>query len=207
MKDFFYKKAFLALVLYLCCIGVYAQATIDIVAKLGIKEDIEKLESLVARKVKNDDLLKDMENLRQIHVIKLKKSRNSRNLTRKEWMDYSFLDFLKPEYVKVREKVFGKKKKYLCARTYLVTSDGYRLDAYITGSKNFYSCASVMPKDLLSLDKNDLIFMSSFDPNLYRPNFSEYVVVKDNVLYGFDDFSDCDKLIPWETYILCKYWE
>lgn len=207
MKDLIFKKTFLALVLYLCCIGVYAQKSMDIAAKLGIKEDIEKLESLVSRKVKNDNLLKDYENLRQIHVIILKKRRNSRPLTKKDWMDYSFLDFLEPEYVKVREKPFGEKRKYLRAYTYLVTSDRYRLATYITGSKTFYLCASDMPKDLLSLGKNDLIFMSSFDPNLCEYNFYEYVVVKDNVLYGFDDFSDCDKLIPWETYVSSKDWE
>jgi hypothetical protein len=42
----------------------------DIVAKLGIKEDIEKLESLVVRRAKKKGLLKDYQNLRQIHVIK-----------------------------------------------------------------------------------------------------------------------------------------
>lgn len=207
MKEFILKKAFFAFVLYICCIGIYAQKTMDMVSKLGIKEDIEKLESLVVRRAKKKGLLKDYKNLRQIHVIILKKRCDGRNLTKKDWMDYSFLNFLEPEYVKVREKFWGKKKKYLYAYTFLVTSDKYRLDEYITGFKYFYSCAGVMPKDLLSLDKNDLIFMSSNDPNLYESNFREYVVVKDNVLYGFDDFSDCDKLIPWETFVSSKDWE
>ena len=207
MAEIISKKAFLTFVLYLCCIGAYAQKPMGIVAKLGIKEDIEKLESLVVRRAKKKGLLKDYQNLRQIHVIKLKKRCDSRNLTRKDWMDYSFLNFLEPEYVKVREKFWGKRKKYLYAYTFLVTSDRYRLDEYTTGSNHFNSCASNMSKDLLSLDKNDLIFMSSFDPNLCKSNSSEYIVVKDNALYGFDDFSNCDKLIPWETFILSKEWE
>ncbi|MCR5395320.1 MAG: hypothetical protein K6E86_08000 [Bacteroidales bacterium] len=207
MKESIFLKAFLALVLHLCYIGVFAQAPIDMAAKLGIKEDIEKLDSLVVRKLKKDNLLKDFDNLRQIHVIILRKRRNSRNLTKKDWMDYSFLDFLEPEYVKVREKKIGKKKKYLYALTFLFTLDGHRLEEYTTGLNYFNLCASDMPKDLLSLDKNDLIFTSSFDPNLYELNKREYVVIKDNVLYGFEDFSDCEKLIPWETYISSKYWE
>ena len=46
--------------------------------------------------------------------------------------------------------------------------------------------------------------MSSLDS---RKTGYKYVVVKDNHLYGFDDFSDCNTLIPWNTYIMSNDWE
>ena len=197
------KIMLLAFVLYLFCIGVYAQETVDMVAKLGIKEDVEKLESLVARKVQKNTLLNQSGKLKQIHVFKLKICCDEKKITENEWLDYSFLNYLRPEYVRIKEKRFGFKKKYLHAYTYLVNADGYRLDVCIGG--RFYSCASVMPKELLSVDKNGFIFfMSSLDS---RKTGYKYVVVKDNHLYGFDDFSDCNTLIPWNTYIMSNDWE
>jgi len=50
MKDLIFKKTFLALVLYLCCIGVYAQKSMDIVAKLGIRKILKSLNLLCHEK-------------------------------------------------------------------------------------------------------------------------------------------------------------
>ena len=193
----------LAFFLHLCSIGVCAQDTINMVAKLGIQDDIAKLESLVVRKMKKYDLLDDYRNYRLIHVFKLKICCDEKEVTKKEWLDYSFLNYLKPEYIKIKEKRFGFRKKYLHTCTFLVNSNGYRFDAFIGG--RFYMCASDFPKDLLSSDKNVFIFMSGFDPSLRESIRSEYVVVKDNKLYGFKDFSDCETLIPWDTYISRKF--
>ena len=200
------KTMLLAFFLHLCSIGVCAQDTIDMVAKLGIQDDIAKLESLVVRKMKKYDLSDDYRNYRLIHVFKLKICCDEKEITKKDWLDYSFLNYLKPEYVWIKEKRFGFRKKYLYTYTFLVNPKGYISDVFIGG--RFYLCASDVPKDLLSNDNNIFIFMSGWLPSLHESKRDEYVVVKNNKLYGFKDYSDCSDcktLIPWDTYISRKF--
>jgi hypothetical protein len=206
MKMIIFKNYFVVSFLLLCCLETGAQNTIDMVNKLGIKEDIEKLEKLVARKVNNDNFMRQFGELRQVHVFRLSMCHSGNTLTKNDWLNYSFLNYLKPNFVSIKEKIFGKKTRYLDAHTFLVSPDGYSIAVYVTGHKVFYLSAREMPKDLMT-DDNLFIFMSSFDPCGCETNRSEYVVVKDNKLYGFRDFSDYEELIPWDTYLKGKYWK
>ena len=194
-------QAALFIVFSIFCVEGLANDEIDMVQKLGIKEEVVKLDSLISRKVKKNHYLSQFGDLRHVHIFVLSFSDDEKIITKKNWLDYSFLDDLRPNYFRIRNKRFGK--KYLKTLTYLVDKNGYRISVFINGF--FYMCASEMPKDLLNEEKNLFMFLGSFDPQLKKIDSGYYIVLKDNKLYGFDDWSDNENLVPLETYVKQRF--
>ena len=184
------------------CVNVCAQETIDMVEKFGLKNDIVKLEQYVLRKVRErGSYWNEIENLRQVHVFRFVKSNPFYKIKIQDWEDYSFLEHITPKYVEFRETVNGKKYRLLDAYTYLVDKkNNMRIDVCKTGHTPLYSCASEMPMELMH-DENNFIIFSTFYGQFEQICTGQYIVVRNNKLYGFTDWQENKALIPWEKFL------
>jgi hypothetical protein len=182
-------------------VGIHAQEeVIDLVNRLGIREDIEKLDSLVARKARKLGYMNQFKELTWFHFFKLTLSDPQKELTKKDWLDYSFLNYLKPRYFRMKGKLYGR--KYLDAHTFLVDKKrGLFLADFERG--HFYVGAREMPNVLMSTD-NTFIFMCSSDLQFRTLTRNRYIIVNENKFYVFIDSeyrNSSKELIPWDIYV------
>ena len=185
---------------FLLSTNATAQQLVNIVEKFDLQKDIEALDDYIDQRIQKDTFMTKFGSLRKVHIFEMERSDRKKILTKNEWFNGSFLNYLKPCYVKSPEKINGKKQRYLYAHTFLVDSMGISVAVYVTGDTNFYMDGRTFPQELCS-EQNTFVFWGGWDFQLKNVAKSYYMIIRDNELYCFDEMAETQGLIPWGKYI------
>lgn len=184
----FYKvigmKKFLIIILTLFCIQTYSQSLTDLVMKFDLKEDMVKRDELLKRRIKNNHFFDTEGELKCVHVYQFEVTDPIVLPTRQNWLDGSILDYIKPKYIHVREKRFGRKKRYLDGYTFIVRKDGTWIANY-RGYELYLHNFGRMPQALLNNDV--FMFNASWDQQFQRSKTGTCIIVGEDKLYFWDD--------------------
>lgn len=177
-------KRILIIILALFSLEMYSQNLTNLVIKFDLKEDMIKRDQLIEKRIKNNHYFDTMGELKRVHVYKFILSDSNVLPTRQDWLDGSILNFIKPQYIHVREKRFGIKKRYLDGYTYIVRQDGMWIANYC-GYNLYLHNFGQMPQTLL----NDEVFMfnASWDPQFQRSKNGTCIIVGEDKLYFWDE--------------------
>lgn len=184
----------------------YAQK-INIVERLNIKEDIVSLERRINELVKNDSKLKNVQGIKQFHILLLgyKDYTTKNDINKEKYVDYSFLNLLAPRYNYYDIPgcfIFRKKKKYIETLTLITNSSG---NLIAMGNGRFIN-SNFNPNIYFNLTKT--LFSKKLDIVIYleSPHTSKYSIgIKNNKLYALEDDMDNLKIYAWEDFINCCF--
>ena len=187
-------------VFFLLSTNATAQQVINIVEKFCLQKDIEELDDYIDQKIQEDTFMTKFSSLRKVHVFEMERLDRKKIFTVREWLNGSFLNYLKPCYVKIQDRKTGKKKWCLRASTFLVDSRGVAIAVYPTGHSIFYLVGSAFPKELLS-EQNTFMFWGGWDFQFNKVAEVYHIIIRDNELYCFNEMKETQGLIPWQKYV------
>ena len=178
-----------------------AQHKIDMVEILGIQSDIAAMEERISYLIRHKPELADMKGLRQFHIIDVYPTDNPPVIegyfTKNEYLDQSFLYHLSPSYYTLNSPwIFGKKKRYISALTFITDSTGNLL---ATGDVFLVHVAPVKGEDDIKLAK--MFFDGEIDFAFYvSQHAGEFITyLKNDSLYAYNtrDLT----IYPWREFI------
>ena len=187
-------------VFFLLSTNATAQQVINIVEKFCLQKDIEELDDYIDQKIQEDTFMTKFSSLRKVHVFEMERLDRKKIFTVREWLNGSFLNYLKPCYVKIQDRKTGKKKWCLYSHTYLVDSRGVAVAVYPTGHGIFYLVGSTFPKELLS-EQNTFMFWGGWDFQFNKVARVHYIIIRAGKLFCFHDWDANKGLIPWQKYV------
>ena len=166
--------------------------SIDMIKILNIKQDIISLETVIAKQIKKQPKIADIQGLRQFHILFLGVDTDF-NIEKSSYLDYSFLSHLHGVY-------YGKKEKFLDTKTLITDSSGNLVATtiqyvYVQQTQSPDSYMAKIAKMLFD-GEIDCAFM------LGIPHTGQYLVgAKGPDLYGIDDSPQNFKVYPWNEFI------
>jgi hypothetical protein len=197
------KYYFILTILFSFFICIYAQENINLIKILNIEQDIVSLEKEIAKLIKEDPEMANMQNLRQFHIPNLKFDGN--DLQKEDYLNHSFLYHFKPRFYdfvfkRKNNKLISRKlkEKYLMAETLVTDSEGNLICLKINRMKG---CLTSL--DYAKLAK--MLFNKEFDLILSLPYTLSYMVgIKGNNLYAIEKWNEF-KVYTWEEFIECCF--
>ncbi|MRJ11227.1 hypothetical protein EDL98_09090 [Ornithobacterium rhinotracheale] len=186
---------------------MFAQNNLNITEREEIQQDIISLEKRINELVKKDPKLKNIQGIKQFHVLLLgyKNDITKKDINKEKYKDYSFLDLLVPRYnyyTTSNGLLFRKKKKYITTLTLITDSEG-NLIAYGDGK---FIVSNFNPK--LYFDLTKTLFSKKLDTVIYLegPHNSKYSIgIKGNELYALENDIDDLKIYPWKDFMNCCF--
>ena len=192
---------------------LYSQDTINMIDRLHIKNEFKELEDRIEYLVRKAKIVNETEEIKQFHIFL---SNNTLfgipnyKADKEDYLNGSFLQFLKPNYYDIKPQgLFKKNKKYLQTYAYITNSKG---ELIATGDARFVSNSraykSFLPKNELA----KFLFDKKFDFMFSMGILSHYICIKDNILYVISDFRGEVEMYEWEYFVnncldkIVPYW-
>lgn len=228
----FMKRILLIYLFIHSFVSCYSQIGSSVFDSLIIQEDINTLETYLRRKVRHIPHLSKYENIRFFHIFDLIQS-DSTFISKKEYLDYSFVSRLHSSYSIVKTSVWSKRTRLINATSLVFTNSDcivaefhngeqviHHFEDALQGHKNkgvavnnstgFEICDFVYYKLLCKLfidNKIQIAFKNGIEGNFISLSPTSTIVILNNKLLVME--SDCDNsyLIPIDQYLKKDYFK
>ena len=185
---------------------LYSQDTINMIDRLHIKNEFKELEDRIEYLVRKAKIVNENEEIQQFHIFFLKNTLfgiPNYKADKEEYLNGSFLQYLKPNYYKINpQRLWQKRKDYLDTSTYIMDIKG---NLIATGDARFVSNSraykSFLPKNELA----KFLFDKKFDFMFSMGILSHYICIKDNNLYVVATTEEGVKMYRWEEFVNCCF--
>ncbi len=202
------KAILLTYILSFMPINGYSNNRINLVDQLNIQKDLSRLEKSIWILIKRNQNLSNEKGLKQFHILWLK---GKENISKKDILDYSFLDKIEPMYKKKQSGIFDK-KKYLRSEIFITDSTGNIVGKAYDNQSLFFNEPTNSESELIrmlynkELDNvfrlmigvvNSSIYMGTKDMDMYILKDTRDGIIK----YNLQDFIKCcfDEWMPFYT--------
>ena len=122
------RTLFIIIVLNSSWCFLYSQDTINMIDRLHIKNEFKELEDRIEYLVRKAKIVNETEEIQQFHIFFLKNTLFSipnYKADKEEYLNGSFLQYLKPNYYKISpQRLWQKRKNYLDTSTYIMDIKG-----------------------------------------------------------------------------------
>ena len=185
---------------------LYSQDTINMIDKLHIKNEFKELEDRIEYLVRKAKIVNETEEIKQFHIFL---SNNTLfdipnyKADKEDYLNGSFLQFLKPNYYDIKPQgLFKKNKKYLQTYAYITNSKG---ELIATGDVRFVSNSRAYKSHPREIEFAKLLFDKKFDFMFSMGILSHYICIKDNKLYVISNFWNGIEMYGWEKFVNCCF--
>ena len=185
---------------------LYSQDTINMIDRLHIKNEFKELEDRIEYLVRKAKIVNETEEIKQFHIFL---SNNTLfgipnyKADKEEYLNGSFLQYLKPNYYKISPKrLWQKRKNYLDTSTYIMDIKG---NLIATGDARFVSNSRAYKSYSTEIEFAKLLFDKKFDFMFSMGILTHYICIKDNKLYVISNFWNGIEMYGWEKFVNCCF--
>ena len=180
---------------------LHSQDTINMIDRLHIKRELKELEGRIEYLVRKDKIVNENEEIQQFHIFFLKNTLFSipnYKADKEEYLNGSFLQYLKPNYYKISpQRLWQKRKNYLDTSTYIIDIKG---NLIATGDARLVSIAFASYSLMIKTAK--FLFEKKFDFVFYMGGiYGYFIAIKESKLYVISDFSGEIEMYEWEYFV------
>ena len=180
---------------------LYSQDTINMIDRLHIKRELKELEGRIEYLVRKDKIVSKTEEIQQFHIFFLKNTLFAiPNYTadKEEYLNGSFLQYLKPNYYKISpQRLWQKKKNYLDTSTYIMDIKG---NLIATGDARLVSIAFASYSLMIKTAK--FLLEKKFDFVFYMGGiYGYFITIKEGKLYVINTFGGEIEVYEWEYFV------
>ena len=180
---------------------LHSQDTINMIDRLHIKRELKELEGRIEYLVRKAKIVNENEEIQQFHIFFLKNTLFSipnYKADKEEYLNGSFLQYLKPNYYKINpQRLWQKRKDYLDTSTYIMDIKG---NLIATGDARLVSIAFASYSLMIKTAK--FLFEKKFDFVFYMGGiYGYFIAIKESKLYVISDFSGEIEMYEWEYFV------
>ena len=180
---------------------LYSQDTINMIDRLHIKRELKELEGRIEYLVRKDKIVSKTEEIQQFHIFFLKNTLFAiPNYTadKEEYLNGSFLQYLKPNYYKISpQRLWQKRKNYLDTSTYIMDIKG---NLIATGDARLVSIAFASYSLMIKTAK--FLLEKKFDFVFYMGGmYGYFITIKEGKLYVINTFGGEIEVYEWEYFV------
>jgi len=180
---------------------LYSQDTINMIDKLHIKNEFKELEDRIEYLVRKDKIVSKTEEIQQFHIFFLKNTLFSipnYKADKEEYLNGSFLQYLKPNYYKISpQRLWQKKKNYLDTSTYIMDIKG---NLIATADASLVSIAFASYSLMIKTAK--FLFEKKFDFVFYMGGiYGYFITIKEGKLYVINTFGGEIEMYEWGYFV------
>ncbi len=180
---------------------LYSQDTINMIDRLHIKNEFKELEDRIEYLVRKAKIVNENEEIQQFHIFFLKNTLfgiPNYKADKEEYLNGSFLQYLKPNYYKINpQRLWQKRKDYLDTSTYIMDIKG---NLIATGDARLVSIAFASYSLMIKTAK--FLFEKKFDFVFYMGGiYGYFIAIKESKLYVISDFSGEIEMYEWEYFV------
>ena len=180
---------------------LHSQDTINMIDKLHIKNEFKELEDRIEYLVRKDKIVSKTEEIQQVHIFFLKNTLFSipnYKADKEEYLNGSFLQYLKPNYYKISpQRLWQKKKNYLDTSTYIMDIKG---NLIATGDARLVSIAFASYSLMIKTAK--FLFEKKFDFVFYMGGiYGYFITIKEGKLYVISAFGGEIEMYEWGYFV------
>ena len=180
---------------------LYSQDTINMIDRLHIKNEFKELEDRIEYLVRKAKIVNENEEIQQFHIFFLKNTLfgiPNYKADKEEYLNGSFLQYLKPNYYKISpQRLWQKKKNYLDTSTYIMDIKG---NLIATADASLVSIAFASYSLMIKTAK--FLFEKKFDFVFYMGGiYGYFIAIKESKLYVISDFSGEIEMYEWEYFV------
>ena len=180
---------------------LYSQDTINMIDRLHIKRELKELEGRIEYLVRKDKIVSKTEEIQQFHIFFLKNTLfaiPNYKADKEEYLNGSFLQYLKPNYYKISpQRLWQKKKNYLDTSTYIMDIKG---NLIATGDARLVSIAFASYSLMIKTAK--FLLEKKFDFVFYMGGiYGYFITIKEGKLYVINTFGGEIEVYEWEYFV------
>ena len=169
--------------------------------RLHIKNEFKELEDRIEYLVRKAKIVNENEEIQQFHIFFLKNTLfgiPNYKADKEEYLNGSFLQYLKPNYYKISpQRLWQKRKNYLDTSTYIMDIKG---NLIATGDARLVSIAFASYSLMIKTAK--FLFEKKFDFVFYMGGiYGYFIAIKESKLYVISDFSGEIEMYEWEYFV------
>ncbi|WP_311326174.1 hypothetical protein [Capnocytophaga sputigena] len=169
--------------------------------RLHIKRELKELEGRIEYLVRKDKIVSKTEEIQQFHIFFLKNTLFAiPNYTadKEEYLNGSFLQYLKPNYYKISpQRLWQKRKNYLDTSTYIMDIKG---NLIATGDARLVSIAFASYSLMIKTAK--FLLEKKFDFVFYMGGiYGYFITIKEGKLYVINTFGGEIEVYEWEYFV------
>ncbi len=180
---------------------LHSQDTINMIDRLHIKRELKELEGRIEYLVRKDKIVSKTEEIQQFHIFFLKNTLFSipnYKADKEEYLNGSFLQYLKPNYYKISpQRLWQKKKNYLDTSTYIMDIKG---NLIATADASLVSIAFASYSLMIKTAK--FLFEKKFDFVFYMGGiYGYFITIKEGKLYVINTFGGEIEMYEWGYFV------
>ena len=180
---------------------LHSQDTINMIDRLHIKRELKELEGRIEYLVRKDKIVSKTEEIQQFHIFFLKNTLFSipnYKADKEEYLNGSFLQYLKPNYYKISpQRLWQKKKNYLDTSTYIMDIKG---NLIATADASLVSIAFASYSLMIKTAK--FLFEKKFDFVFYMGGiYGYFITIKKSKLCVISTFGGEIEVYEWEYFV------
>ena len=180
---------------------LHSQDTINMIDRLHIKRELKELEGRIEYLVRKDKIVSKTEEIQQFHIFFLKNTLfaiPNYKADKEEYLNGSFLQYLKTNYYKIRsERLWQKRKNYLDTSTYIIDIKG---NLIATGDARLVSIAFASYSLMIKTAK--FLFEKKFDFVFYMGGiYGYFITIKEGKLYVISAFGGEIEMYEWGYFV------
>ena len=180
---------------------LHSQDTINMIDRLHIKRELKELEGRIEYLVRKDKIVSKTEEIQQFHIFFLKNTLFSipnYKADKEEYLNGSFLQYLKPNYYKISpQRLWQKKKNYLDTSTYIMDIKG---NLIATADASLVSIAFASYSLMIKTAK--FLLEKKFDFVFYMGGiYGYFITIKEGKLYVINTFGGEIEMYEWGYFV------
>ena len=180
---------------------LHSQDTINMIDRLHIKRELKELEGRIEYLVRKDKIVSKTEEIQQFHIFFLKNTLfaiPNYKADKEEYLNGSFLQYLKPNYYKISpQRLWQKRKNYLDTSTYIMDIKG---NLIATGDARLVSIAFASYSLMIKTAK--FLLEKKFDFVFYMGGiYGYFITIKEGKLYVINTFGGEIEVYEWEYFV------
>ena len=180
---------------------LHSQDTINMIDRLHIKRELKELEGRIEYLVRKAKIVNETEEIQQFHIFFLKNTLfaiPNYKADKEEYLNGSFLQYLKPNYYKISsERLWQKRKNYLDTSTYIIDIKG---NLIATGDARLVSIAFASYSLMIKTAK--FLFEKKFDFVFYMGGiYGYFITIKEGKLYVISAFGGEIEMYEWGYFV------
>ena len=180
---------------------LHSQDTINMIDKLHIKNEFKELEDRIEYLVRKDKIVSKTEEIQQFHIFFLKNTLFSipnYKADKEEYLNGSFLQYLKPNYYKISpQRLWQKRENYLDTSTYIIDIKG---NLIAIGDARLVSIAFASYSLMIKTAK--FLFEKKFDFVFYMGGiYGYFITIKEGKLYVISAFGGEIEMYEWGYFV------
>ena len=180
---------------------LHSQDTINMIDRLHIKRELKELEGRIEYLVRKAKIVNETEEIQQFHIFFLRNTLfaiPNYKADKEEYLNGSFLQYLKPNYYKISpQRLWQKKKNYLDTSTYIMDIKG---NLIATADASLVSIAFASYSLMIKTAK--FLFEKKFDFVFYMGGiYGYFITIKEGKLYVINTFGGEIEMYEWGYFV------